>query len=64
MERLRTAWPDTYDTGGDYDALVKTVQDVYEGLQSDIAGRNDRRSASEQQHAMQAGETTRAGHRL
>ena len=29
MERLRTALADTYQAGGDYDALVKAVQDEY-----------------------------------
>ena len=38
VERLRTALADTYQAGGDYDALVKAVQDEYAGFNDVRAG--------------------------
>ena len=63
VERLRTALADTYQAGGDYDALVKAVQDEYAGFNdvraSMIAGQSrDERSLQRWQEA------TRAGHGL
>jgi phosphohistidine phosphatase len=38
VERLRTALADTYQAGGDYDALVKAVQSEYAGFNDVRAG--------------------------
>jgi hypothetical protein len=38
VDRLRTALADAYQAGGDYDALVKAVQDEYAGFNDVRAG--------------------------